>query len=192
MTLRRGFASHAEKLAADVRAGLGIGATDQIDLVALAARRGIELVAADELVDRERLHELERLQAYAFSACTFEIGAKKFIVYNPLRDLARRRSDIAHELGHVILEHELDEVRELGDVTFRTCRADQEEEATAFGGVLLLPRQLLLSSLRQGMEQAEIARRFQVTETMTRYRINITGVQRQISAAARFRGPHKT
>ena len=128
------------------------------------------------------------MQQYSFSACTFEIDGRGFIVYNPLREVPRRRSDIAHELGHLILGHELDEVRQLGDVTFRTCRADQEEEATAFGGTLLLPRALLLRSVREGMDEADVAREFQVTQAMARYRINTTGVRRQVSAQ-RLRRP---
>jgi Zn-dependent peptidase ImmA (M78 family) len=179
-------------LAASVRTDLGIGPVEKIDLEAVAEARGVEMVSADALVGMERLHELERLQAFAFSACTFEITGTKVVVFNPLRDIPRRRSDIAHELGHIILEHELDEIRELGAVSFRTCRADQEEEATAFGGALLLPRQLLLSSLRRGMDLAEMARQFQVTESMARYRINMTGVQRQVSAAGSLRGSPKS
>ena len=164
---------------------------DRVDLEAVAASQGVDLVAADELVGRDRLMELERMQAYSFSACTFDLAGSRFIVFNPLRDGPRRRSDIAHELGHLILEHQLDEVRQLGDVTFRTCRADQEEEATAFGGALLLPRALLLSSVRQGMDESDVAREFEVTQAMARYRINTTGVRRQLSAAAKLRRPHK-
>ena len=58
-------------------------------------------------VELARLEELERLQAFAFSAATFEVHDRKVIVTNPLRSSGRRRSDIAHELAHILLGHEL-------------------------------------------------------------------------------------
>jgi hypothetical protein len=60
--------------------------------------KGIRGIAADELIDLARVHDLERLQAFAFSACTFDIDDPKVIVVNPLRTRARSASDVAHEL----------------------------------------------------------------------------------------------
>ncbi len=64
------------------------------------------------------------IQAYSFSACTFEVKERYVVVFNPIRSRARRRSDIAHELSHIILEHDLTEIQYLNDVPFRTCRPD--------------------------------------------------------------------
>src|SRR4051794_20430833 len=137
MTLRRGFRTEAERSALEVRHEMGVGPTDRLDLRALAEQRGVQIVSADELIDTERLQELERIQAFAFSACTFDVDGTQVIVTSPLRSPARQTSDIAHELSHILLEHGMTEVREIAGIPFRTCRSDQEEEATTLGGTLL-------------------------------------------------------
>lgn len=180
MTLPRGFKTNAERTADELRAAIGAPADKPLDLVALAQHLGADVVAADELVAIERLHQIERLQAFAFSACTFDVGGKLFVVYNPLRKPDRRASDVTHELSHIVLEHELSEVQYLDGVPFRTCRPDQEEEATALAGAILLPRKLLLAAARNGETHDRLARRHGVTTDMARYRWNITGVERQV------------
>ncbi|MEU1160103.1 ImmA/IrrE family metallo-endopeptidase [Streptomyces sp. NPDC005921] len=179
MTLPRGFKADAERRAARLRAELGIAEYGRLRVELLADHLGVQIVSADRLITLERLEELERLQAYAFSAATFEINDKAYVVTNPLRGEGRKASDVAHELSHLILEHELTEVRELNGVPFRTCRPEQEEEATALGGTLMLPRPLLLGAVRRGWGPPEIAEEYGVTEEMARFRYNTTGVAKQ-------------
>jgi Zn-dependent peptidase ImmA (M78 family) len=132
-----------------------------------------------KLVDVEELEELERLQAFAFSAATFEIENRKIVVVSPLRNSGRQNSDIAHELAHLMLKHDLSEIREIDGMPFRTCKPDEEEEATAFGGTLLLPRPLLLSAARRRATVDQIATQYDVTVEMARFRFNTTGVAKQ-------------
>ena len=82
------------------------------------------------------------------------------IGFNSLRSHARTQSDIAHEVSHLLLGHDLDEVRMVAGTPFRTCRPDQEEEATNLDGTLLLPRPLLLRAARQGLGAEEIAEQY--------------------------------
>lgn len=183
MTLRRGFRTEAEKTASEIRADLGLKEHDPLSLEDAAQLRNVQVVSASELIDVARLAELERLQAFAFSACTFDINGSAVIVFNPLRTEPRRRSDVAHELSHLILKHQLAEIREVAGVPFRTCLSDQEEEATTLGGTLLLPRPLLLRAASQGMGTEAVARKYEVTVEMARFRLNMTGVARQVSRA---------
>ena len=148
----------------------------------VAAHLEIKIVSASSLVEIVRLEELERLQAFAFSAVTFEISDKKIIVTNPLRADGRIASDIAHEISHILLKHELSEVTEFDGVPIRTCRPDEDEQATALGGTLLLPRPLLIRAASRGLGPEEIAAQYAVTVEMARYRYNATGVARQIGA----------
>jgi Zn-dependent peptidase ImmA (M78 family) len=187
MTLRRGFRTEAERIAREVRQEIGLSSADPLDLPALAERRGVRVISADRLVDIERLHELERIQAFAFSACTFDIDGVKVIVVSPLRSPARQTSDIAHEFSHLLLSHEMTEVREIAGVPFRTCRSDQEEEATTLGGTLLLPRPLLMRAASRGMNIERIARTYGVTIEMARFRYNTTGVAKQLQRARNAR-----
>jgi Zn-dependent peptidase ImmA (M78 family) len=187
LTLRRGFRAQAERQAADLRGELGLAPHEPVDLTAVAKRLGVRVVPADELIDIDRLHELERIQAFAFSACTLDIDGTKVIVFNPLRSLERQNSDIAHELAHLLLEHQLSEIRSVAGIPFRTCRPEQEEEATNLAGTLLLPRPLLLQASRQTLDVATIAEQFSVTLEMARFRFNTTGVAKQ----ARTRRHHR-
>jgi IrrE N-terminal-like domain len=132
--LGRGFVADSERIASSIRAELGIGPTAKLPLELAAKIYGARVVSAANLVDMSRLVELERIQAFAFSACTFDVDGIPVIVFNPLRSEPRRQSDVAHELSHLILKHDLSEIREVAGLPFRTCRADQEEEATALGG----------------------------------------------------------
>lgn len=180
MTLARGFKAEAERTAQRLRTELGIAPHDPINMVDLARHLNITVVSAQELVDLQRLEELERIQTFAFSACTFRIQGRDIVVTNPLRQPGRQASDIAHEISHLILKHELTEIRVVADVPFRTCRPDQEEQATALGGTILLPRPLLLHAARAGMDVTAIARAARVTDEMARYRFNSTGIGKQL------------
>lgn len=184
MPLPRGFKTRAEKTAAELRSAIGARDGKPLDLAALAAHLEARVVPADDLVPIDRLREIERLQAFAFSACTFDIDGRTVVVYNPLHRPERQASDIAHELAHVVLGHEVSEIQYLDGVPFRTCRPDQEEEATALAGAILLPRPLLLAAARKGRTFEEVARRNRVSIEMARYRWNMTGVARQATTRA--------
>ena len=108
-----------------------------------------------------------------------------------VRSAPRRTSDIAHEFAHILLEHDLTEIQNLNGIPFRTCQPDQEEQATALGGTLLLPRPALLGEAHREATVEQIARKFGVTKQMAQFRWNTTGVQRQAAAAkaARTRRP---
>lgn len=179
MTPRRGFKAEAEREAARVRKELGLASHDRLDPRELASHLSISVVDAADLVAISELEELERLQAYAFSAATFKIQDRKIIVVSPLRTKGRQNSDIAHELAHVMLQHDLSEIKDLNGMPFRTCKPDEEEEATAFGGTLLLPRPLLLSAARRRASVEQIASDYDVTVEMARFRYNTTGVAKQ-------------
>jgi Zn-dependent peptidase ImmA (M78 family) len=179
VTLRRGFKAEAERDAARIRNELGLAPHDRLDPRDIAKHLDIAVVDASELVDIEELEELERLQAFAFSAATFEIEDRSIVVVSPLRTPGRQNSDIAHELAHVMLKHQLSEIREIDGMPFRTCKPDEEEEATAFGGTLLLPRPLLLSAARRQATVDEISQQYEVSIEMARFRYNSTGVAKQ-------------
>jgi hypothetical protein len=150
VTLPRGLKANAEREAERLRRETGRGPAEPIDVAQLAAHLEVTLVSADTLVELSRLEEIERLQSFAFSAATFEIRGRRIVVSNPLRTDERLASDVAHELAHLLLDHQLSEVREIDGTSLRTCIPNEEEQATAFGGTLLLPRPLLIAAARLG------------------------------------------
>ena len=183
MALRRGFKSEAERIARDVRTELGMRAAQSVEPEVLAKLLGIEVRAGDELIPRERFSELEDIQPDSFSACTLRPSPDRLVVvYNPLSAESRRRSDVAHELAHALLDHDLSRVERLGDVTFLSCDPTQEEEAAWLSGCLLLPRTLLLAEVRRGSDAKEVAKKYGVSERMAQYRLDVTGVVRQNQA----------
>lgn len=186
MTLPRGFKANAEREAVQLRTEMGLREYDHVSAQQLADHVDARLVSGDKLVDIERLHELERLQAYSFSAATFDIKGTTVIVTNPIRSSGRLASDIAHEVSHIILKHELGEVRELAGMPFRTCEPDEEEQATNLGATLLLPRPLLRRAAVQGLTPEEIAAKNGTTVELARWRYNTTGVARQVAARRGF------
>lgn len=179
MTLPRGFKAQAERDALRVREQLAVPADQPVDPLAVAEHLGVLVVSADDVVPLERLEEIERLQAFAFSAATFRVADRDVVVTNPLRSEGRLASDIAHELAHLHLQHDLSEIREVEGLPFRTCRPDEEEQATAWGGTLLLPRPLLMRAAVRGDGPEQIAKDCGVTVEMARFRYNTTGVAKQ-------------
>lgn len=177
--MRRGFKAEAERLSEHVRSDLGLSNTDALPLERLAASLGAELRSAGDLIDINRLIEIDQLQPGAFSACTFDIGERHVIVSNPLSSTGRRTSDIAHELSHLLLKHSVKEVQAIGDLTFFGCDAEEEQEANWLAGCLLLPRRLLVTVVRAGATVDDIVERYEVSSQMANYRIRATGVLRQ-------------
>lgn len=186
MALRRGFKSECERIAERVRAATRLSTGAQVTPEALAQHLDVELVAGDELLPLARFRDLHNLQPGAFSACTFPpIAGRTVIVYNPLSSKGRRNSDLAHELAHILLGHELSRIETIGESTFLSCDPQQEEEAAWLASCLLLPRGLLLEEVRHGRTAAAIARKYEVAEAMASFRVNVTGVLRQVDLGRR-------
>jgi Zn-dependent peptidase ImmA (M78 family) len=181
--MRRGFKAHAERLATQVRGEMGKQPSDPLNAMELARHVGAEVRCAEELTSRQKLEELERLQPGAFSACTFTIGERHVVVYSPLASDGRTQSDIAHEVAHLLLEHEVKTVKKIGDLSFFTCDPDEEQEANWLAGCLLLPRPLLYQAAKRGLDSQAIAETYNVSEPMAAFRLRTTGVGRQLAAA---------
>lgn len=183
MALRRGFKAESERRAGELWKDMGLEPSDAMDAIDLAKHVGCVVRCADELVDISKLKELKRIQDDAFFACTFELAdSRRAIVYSPLSP-ERINSDVAHEVAHVLLQHRLTRLTRIEGVAFQSCDTDQEEEANWLAGCLLLPRVALTHDLSKRMAIQTIARNRVLSEAMVRYRINVTGVDRQLSAA---------
>jgi len=181
--VRRGFKAEAERTAAEHRLRIGCEDFDPLDIEKMAQALGVDLIPADDLVERERLEELEEIQSGAFSAGTFNVAGRRVVVYNPLNSEGRQRSDLAHELAHIILGHKVRTIESVGELKLLTCDAEQEEEADWLAGCLLLPRPLLLKCARDEWSAKKIARKHCTSEQMARFRLNASGVLVQIGRA---------
>lgn len=182
--MKRGFKTEAERLADRIRAQLGLQPHAHMPIRALAADLNIEIHSADDLVDRADLEELNRIQPGAFSAAMFHLADERsVIVCNPFSELGRTNSDIAHEIAHILLRHDVRELQQIAGHTFFTCNPEQEEEANWLAGCLLLPRALLLREAYAGSDPATIAEKYHVSIPMARFRLNASGVLLQARRA---------
>lgn len=181
--MRRGFKAEAERTATEHRSRIGCEELDRLDIGKMAQALGVNLIPADDLVERGRLEELEETQPGAFSAGTFNVAGRRVVVYNPLNSEGRQRSDLAHELAHIILGHKVRTIESVGELKLLTCDAEQEEEADWLAGCLLLPRSLLLKCARDEWSAKKIAREHGTSEQMARFRLNASGVLVQIGRA---------
>lgn len=182
MALRRGFKSEAERISIETRAELGLGPTDRLDPMELAAHRSVRVIglaefgriagcedAARTLLTRERS---------SFSAMTIVDGSDRYIVHNERHAHTRRVSNLAHELAHDILEHPASEV--IGDGGCRCFDADMEAEADWLAGALLVPRDGAFALAKRGMTPEDMAEHFGVSMQMCNFRLGKTGVLLQV------------
>ena len=180
MAFRRGFKSQAEALALELRQDLGLSATDRFDPREACAHLAIPVAAIAWLArrDSEASDHLLTVDPGCFSAGTVFCGPARAIVLNDGHSPARQNSSIAHELGHVLLEHPPGNA--IDPLTgCRTWSKTHEEEADWLGGCLLAPRKGLeqLVSSPTGLES--VAEHLAISSEMIQYRYNATGLARQ-------------
>jgi hypothetical protein len=187
--LRRGFKSEAERTAELVRRDLGLEPLDRLDCFALAEAWGIPVVSLGELRDDGASEaSIGRLMSRdaGFSATTIVVGPRRLIVYNPRHEAGRKASSLAHELAHVILEHEAAPAIGVGGC--RHWDGVEEAEADWLGSALLVPRAGALAWMLESDDIDAGARNFGVSVELFRWRINHTGVVRQADKEKRSAG----
>jgi hypothetical protein len=188
VALRRGFKAEAEHITAETRAGLGLSLHDRLDPLALAADLGIpvwplsQLAAADLSVDGlgEAIDYLAGSDTGALSAVTVFRGTARIIVHNDSHSPARQASNLTHEEAHGLLLHP-----PAPALDRRGCRlwdADVEDEATWLGSTLLIPGPAAWRAARRRLSIGEMAEHFGCSTEMARWRLNVTGARRLLSA----------
>lgn len=178
MSLRRGFKATAKRLALEVREELGIGAFAPLDPYALARLYGIEVFdLSHPWLPREAVRHFTGPRAEAFSAALLAVGSGRVIVENHVHEPKRRRSTIAHEMAHVLLEHEFG-VLLTAETACVSSPAVLEHEADELSGELLVPCSAARTAAFRGWTDATVARYFRVSERMARWRMNATAARR--------------
>jgi len=100
-----------------------------------------------------------------------------FIMYNANTSVTRQRFTVAHEIGHIALEH----IHLGGDTSKCLQEKVQEKEANAFAGELLVPA----SDLKKFMKDKDrsiqdVMDRYQVSKDVAFYAINGNKLVRKI------------
>jgi hypothetical protein len=185
-SFKRGFKTWADKIAVEIRKDLGLKPNDALCAFDLLKHLQIPLFIPQdfEALDKEHLDELLGNGKEHWSAATIPLSdSKSIIIHNPEHSSQRQQSNLMHELAHVIREHKVDpEITETGLAgLLRHHNQEQEDEAVWFGGCLQLPREALIWALKKKMTNTDIAEYYNASEEMVRYRINITGVKKQLN-----------
>jgi len=178
-----------KRLAAELRAEVGLGPMDALDPWALAELYGVPVVTLRDLpVDDVVLEHFTVDRPEAFSGALIPVGSGAVIVENDSHSAARRRSTLGHEVAHVAAEHTF----ATSLTNERGCRmADtaQEAEAAEIAGELLVPFDAARKLARRKATNEDVALQFGVSVDLARWRMDSTGArliaQRQAAAYRR-------
>ena len=183
--LRRGFKTWCENAAASYRRDLGLRPTDPLDPKQLAAHLGVLVWSPAEIpgIAKSVVTHLTAKDPEAWDAVTIHAEGSTLIIFNDAVDVGRRNNSLAHELSHVILEHEPAHVFHTpdGHMMMNEYNKLHEEEANCLAATLLLPRVALLEVVGQRLPERAAAGRFGVSLPLFQMRRNMTGVDRQLS-----------
>ncbi len=160
------------EVADEERAELGLTLDQPLDPYRLAEAHGIPVYSMNELLDCERaVRHFATTRTSAWSAALVPVGQRRLIIENTSHAPVRRRSSIAHELGHFLLEHPFDEVL----LTEKGCRQfnqDKEKQATFVSGELLVPWKGALQAAFDDMTNAQVAQMYGVSEQFAQMRMS--------------------
>lgn len=179
MALRRGFKKEAKELALEVREELGIEVLAPLDPYALAELYGIEVFdLTHPALPPESVRHLTEVRPHVFSAALVPLDPSgAIIIENHVHPPRRRRSTMAHEMAHVLLEHPFGPL--LADE--HGCRSavrEIEDEATELSGELLIPADAARLAAFKGWSDQSVANHFRVSVPMAQWRMNVTGARR--------------
>ncbi|GAA4664120.1 MULTISPECIES: ImmA/IrrE family metallo-endopeptidase [Amycolatopsis] len=179
MALRRGFKKEARAITLEVRQELGIGLLDPLDPYELAKLYGVETFdLTNPVLPPESVRYLTEVRPHVFSAALVPLQPSGVVIIeNHVQPWRRRRSTMAHEMAHVLLEHPFGPM--LADEN--GCRSAVrwlEEEAAELSGELLVPTDAARIAAFRGWSDHSVANRFQVSTAMARWRMNVTGARR--------------
>lgn len=171
MTFRRGFKTQSSNLVADVRAEVGLDLVIPLDPYTVASEYGVPIKTTDQLLNGTR-----QPVPSEFSAMTVFRGSKRIIVVNADHAPTRQRSSLAHELAHLLLEHE--PLQHFANGA-RMWDPAAEREADWTGGELLIPREAALAICRRGEDVEAAAGRYGVSGQLMEWRLNASGARKQ-------------
>jgi len=114
----------------------------------------------------------------AFSAVTIFDGKMKRIVFNDYAPINRQHSDVAHEISHVVLNHDMLPTSEL--YTGNHYNQNDEFEAKWMGPALLISEEAAMYVGANYTCFTSASADYNVTIDVMRMRINVCGVKKRL------------
>jgi Zn-dependent peptidase ImmA (M78 family) len=188
--LERGFKAWSERTALAFRSEIKVNIDAALSPTLLADYLGVQLWTPHQVpgMTSDLLDQLLKNDPWGWSATSLQVDGSAIVIFNPRHSKGRQASDVAHELAHIILEHQpatLILSADLEEISMRSFNQKQEDEANCLGWTLLLPRDALMRAKRRRLSTEAIAEQFGVTNSLVNYRINATGVEKQLRAMRR-------
>jgi Zn-dependent peptidase ImmA (M78 family) len=192
--VRRGFKTEAEELALEIRAELKLAPQARLIPTDLAEHLGVPVLSLQGLApfeagDNEGDMSLGDAVALftgpsreKLSAFTVAQDTHRLIVYNESHPETRQANSLAHELSHILLEHEPSPHSD--QYGHRFWSPEVEEEANLLAAALLVPREGARIVLESGRSEAQAAKHFGVSLQLFQWRAWQTGVLRQLAYAS--------
>lgn len=174
------------RLAAEVRRELGLAQAAPFDPHLWAREYGVpfvsleEVAASTEAVDHFMMNRPER-----WSAALLKNGTGHIVVYNNAHTNVRVRSNLAHEVAHLVAEHTLNSSWMEDDGCAGGGKA-QESEAAELAGALLIPADVARVHAIRGQTAVSLATSYEVSVEMATWRMRVSGGAR-IAQRARVR-----
>lgn len=177
--------NYMRDLASEERLNLGVGMHQELDPYALCAEHGINVYTVESLqsfgATANAINYFTTLNPSAWSAALVPIGSARVIIENETHARVRRRSSIAHELGHFLLEHAFNGVL-LGEDHKRQFDETKEKQATFLSGELLIPLQAAQQAAYEGWSNTRVATVFNVSEQFAQMQMKGPRVRAQRAA----------
>lgn len=170
-----GFKSHANELAREFRAELGIESHKPLCPKRLATHLLIPVCPLSEFKIQipEAVRYFQEKDQKTFSAMTVFDNHRRLIVYNDAHSIYRQAADISHELSHAILDHRPDVI--FDGLGCRNFNKDYEDQANWLGPTLLISEEAALYIVRTSMEKHEAAEHYGVSQQVINMRLNLSG-----------------
>lgn len=174
----------AQELALEVRAELDLEPHDPLDPYALAEVYGIPVVRLSEVVNlpASTVAHFATLTVARWSAALVPDGTARFILDNDHHPRRRRRVSIAHEMAHLLWEHEFVDIL-LADDGCLASDPGQEEEADRLSHELMVPSSAAHDVAKLGWTDLDVANHFGVSELYARMRMDRSGARRRAAHA---------
>lgn len=187
--MQKGFKARCEQAASRYRKRLGVSLEDPLPYRQLAHELDVILWTPGDVpgLDPETVRQLSVTGAGAWSAVTVRLDGKHVVVVNTAQNERRIPNSVVHELAHIILGHPASraDISEDGHLWLSTYGREQEREADWLAAAMLLPREGLLPCFARCRNISRTADRFKVSVELVRWRLNATGIRRQLNGRVR-------
>lgn len=157
------------KVAAEERAALGLNLMDPLDPYLLAEAWGIPVYSISDLTahdcPKETIEHFRTTSSKKWSAALIPVGSGRVIIENDSHQTVRRRSSVAHEMSHHLLEHTFPD-GVLSSDHDKLYSKTVEKQALFMSGELLAPAEACKKLAFRGADNAAVADRFNISNQM--------------------------